>query len=114
MRLVKRECQLGGAVRRHQAGIFRRGDKRGAPGGCFAHQRDGLADILRHIIAGTQLNTRSFEGGRPEYRHGSYFTRSWILTMPALVQTSSLSPPGAPEPANTPPVSEPAMIGTAP
>src|SRR5258706_8165830 len=44
----------------------------------------------------------------------TYFTRSWILAMPARVQTSSLSPPGAPETAKTPTTSLPAVIGAAP
>src|SRR5580698_7877344 len=43
-----------------------------------------------------------------------YFTLGPILASPARTQTSSLSPPGAPETAKTPTMSEPAMIGTAP
>src|SRR6266566_3330090 len=45
---------------------------------------------------------------------GVYFNSEATLSMPALAQASSLSPPGAPEMPMAPMVSLPTMIGSAP
>src|SRR3982074_3814870 len=44
----------------------------------------------------------------------AYFSVSAALSMPALAQTSSFSPPGAPETPTAPITSSPALIGSAP
>src|SRR6516165_7807114 len=44
----------------------------------------------------------------------AYFNSSATLSMPALAQASSLSPPGAPETPMAPMVSSPTLIGNAP
>src|SRR6266700_2112647 len=43
-----------------------------------------------------------------------YFRSAATLSMPALAQASSLSPPGAPETPTAPIVSSPTLIGSAP
>src|SRR6202163_3740168 len=45
---------------------------------------------------------------------GVYFKSEATLSMPALAQASSLSPPGAPETPTAPMVSSPTLIGSAP
>src|ERR1700686_330742 len=45
---------------------------------------------------------------------GVYFNSEATLSMPALAQASSLSPPGAPETPTAPMVSLPTLIGSAP
>src|SRR5580692_7391292 len=50
----------------------------------------------------------------PRAPAGSYFSASATLSMPALAQASSLSPPGAPETPTAPIVSLPTLIGSAP
>src|SRR3984893_364098 len=45
---------------------------------------------------------------------GVYFNSEAALSMPALAQASSLSPPGAPETPTAPMVSLPTLIGSAP
>src|SRR5262249_3204244 len=47
-------------------------------------------------------------------RSAAYFNWSATLSMPALAQASSLSPPGAPETPMAPMVSSPTLIGSAP
>jgi hypothetical protein len=44
----------------------------------------------------------------------AYFSWSATLSMPALAQTSSLSPPGEPETPIAPMTSSPTLIGSAP
>src|SRR5476651_1818148 len=109
MRLVEGVRQLGAAVGRHQGGVFRGGDERRAPGRRVPHQLGGVADILRHIVAGTQLNA-----GCPEDAHyWMSFNLSLILARPAIAQSSSW-PSGVPETLMVPTSWSPIMIGLPP
>src|SRR5580704_8404266 len=52
--------------------------------------------------------------GPGKRRRKNQFSRSLILSMPAIAHASSLSPPGAPPTAMPPIVSSPTLIGTPP
>src|SRR5581483_1755681 len=109
--LVEGGGQLGAVVLRHDVGVFGRGDETGPASGGLTHECGCPADILRHIPGGTKLDTGSLKRSgtghawsitdpalktrKPPYLNYQYLPA--ILASPARTQTSSLSPPGAPD-----------------
>src|SRR5882672_6895668 len=70
---------------------------------------------MRCLLDGSRSLNAAREFGFHEKREQrSYFNCAATLSMPALAQASSLSPPGAPEMPMAPMVSLPTMIGSAP
>src|SRR5215831_6588649 len=93
MGLVEGGCQLGAAVTRHDVGIFGGGDKAGTAGSGLAYQGRGRANILRHVIAGAELDTGSLKGSRTG--HAVSITDPALKTRKLSVLAGDLGKAGA-------------------
>src|ERR1700676_2626613 len=101
----EREVLVGG-----QLGIRRGGD---AAGQC---QRDSGDEVCSpdHVKSSVESRVTAADENRMKVGSFAYLRSADTLSMPALAQTSSLWPPGAPDTPMAPIVSSPMAIGNAP
>src|SRR6267143_1194659 len=97
--------RTGGTVRDHAGEVHR------YFGRCESNHLDLHRRVARrHEEADAHRSPARFHAARRR----SYFSMPATLSMPALTQASSFSPPGAPEAPAAPMVSSPTLIGSAP